>query len=378
MLTGHRARPSPDRKGEEQPARAPSALAGLVQLAEGILDRLQSVLGRHSRKIWWFHSVYALTLGSFVVVFAQKGFERARWLAISIGAAWLLVLIFFRLFGSGSSQQNIHGAGAKARLRFFVMTYILKNLYQGMLFFLLPFYWKSATAGASNFAFVLLLGACALLSTLDIVFDRFVMRRRGYASVFHGLTIFGCLNLVIPALFPNTRTLWSLMAAGGVTVLAFWTLHVPLRAMKRPKYVGVLVLSIASGTAAAYFGRAVVPPVPMHLQHGAVGPETLEDGRLAMEVKKLHASRISKIVAVTDVVIPGGEGDRLRHVWRLDGREIHRSDDTARVPGPEGGVRLKSSVSEGELPEHLAGDWTVDVETEDGQIVGRVAFMVID
>jgi hypothetical protein len=346
-------------------------------LLDAIIDRIQSVLARHGRKLWWFHSVYALTLGSFVVVFAQKGFERARFLAISVAAAWLLVLVFFSLYGSGATQQNIDGAGPKARLRFFVMTYVLKNLYQGMLFFLLPFYWKSATPGAPNFYFVLLLGTCAFLSTLDIVFDRFVMRRKGFASVFHGVTLFSCINLLIPALLPQTRTLWSLMSAAFVTVVAFWTLHVPLKALTRPKYLVVLVTSLASGVAVAYFARFVIPPVPMHLSHGAVGPETLDDGRLAMEVKEVHVSRIAKIYAVTDVVVPGGEGDRLRHVWRHDGKAVHRSDEeTARVTGPEGTVRLKSALLENELPEKLAGDWTVDVETEDGQLVGRVSFVV--
>src|SRR5690606_24864240 len=133
--------------------------------------------------LWWLHSAYALGLGVAVVAFAQKGFDHARWLAVSVGAAWLLVVLFFRLFGSGGRQQErLHAAGAKVRLRFFAMTYALKNLYQGMLFFLLPFYWKSTTFGAANSWFVVLLGACALLSTLDIVFDRVVFRFRALAS----------------------------------------------------------------------------------------------------------------------------------------------------------------------------------------------------
>ena len=348
-------------------------------LLDALIDRIQSVLSRHGRKLWWFHSVYALTLGSFVVVFAQKGFERARFLAVSVAAAWLLVLVFFSLYGSGASQQNLVGAGPKARFRFFVMTYVLKNLYQGMLFCLLPFYWKSATPGTPNFWFVLLLGTCAFLSTLDIVFDRFVMRRKGFASVFHGLTLFSCINLLIPALLPQTRTLYSLISAMFVTIIAFWTLHVPLRALGRAKYLVLLVTSLGSGMMLAYFGRIFIPPVPMHLSHGAVGPETMDDGRLAMEVKEVHTSRIAKIYAVTDVVVPGGEGDRLRHVWRLDGKEVHRSsEETARVAGPAGAVRLKSALTENELPDKLAGDWTVDVETEDGQLVGRVSFVVTE
>jgi hypothetical protein len=345
-------------------------------LFDALVDRISSFLGHHGRKLWWFHSLYALTLGALVVLFAQKGFERARMLAVSIGAAWLLVLVFFRLYGSGQSHEQLEKAQAKVRLRFFAMTYVLKNLYQGMLFFVLPFYFKSATWGAPNFIFVILLGLFAILATMDIVMDRVVMRRRAFASIFHGLTIFATLNLVIPALFPNTRTLYSLVSAGFVTVVAFWTLHAPIAAMKKPKYIAMLLLSCGAGVAAAYFGRVFVPPVPMHLSKGAVGPKQLEDGRLAMEVKELDVSVIREIFAVTDVVVPGGEGDSLLHVWRLDGREIHRSHDVKIQGGPAGSIRLRSSLGADQLPDHLTGSWTVDVETEDGQLVARVPFTV--
>jgi hypothetical protein len=108
------------------------------------------------------------------------------------------------------------------------MTYVLKNLYQGMLFFLLPFYWKSASLDAPNRWFAILLSGCAVLSTLDLVFDRVLMRWRTLASLFYGVTLFACLNLVVPALFPHTRTLFTLLFAAGISVVGFSTLHLPL------------------------------------------------------------------------------------------------------------------------------------------------------
>jgi hypothetical protein len=98
-----------------------------------------------------------------------------------------------------------------------------------------------------------------------------------------------------------------------------------------------------------------------------------------MEVKSLHASVIHKLMAVTDIVIPGGKGDKLRHVWRLQEREVSRApEDTSHVDGPEGAVRLRSDLTASELPKNLTGKWTVDVETEDGQLVGRVSFTVTE
>ena len=341
--------------------------------------RLKSFMKIHGKKLWWVHSAYALGLGIAVVAFAQKGFDHARWLAVSLGAAWLLVVLFFRVHGSGREQSALEVAGPKSKLRFFAMTYALKNLYQGMLFFLLPFYFKSTTFTSYNAWFVVVLAVCALLSTLDIVFDRVVFRFRALASIFHGVALFGCLNLVVPALFPDTRTLYSLLVASAITVVGFWTIHVGLSTFRDKRWIAAFVASVIAAVGLAYAGRTAIPPVPMYVAKGAVGPIVLADGTLGMVVTELQPSVIDKLTAITDVVVPGGKGDRLMHVWRHDGHEVHRAmEGTSRVAGPKGAIRLRSALSGRQLPKHLVGSWIVDVETEDGQIVGRVAFTVAD
>ena len=351
-----------------------------VPYAPSPREQLRAFMTRHGRKLWWLHSAYALGLGITVVAFAQKGFDHARWLAVSLGAAWLLVVLVFRLFGSGRQQEQLHAAaGPKARLRFFAMTYALKNLYQGMLFFLLPFYWKSTTFWTPSSWFVGLLGACALLSTLDIVFDRVVFRFRALGSLFHGVALFGCLNLVVPALFPDTRTLYSLLIATAITVVAFWTIHVSLAMLRDRRWILLFFVSAALAVGGAYEGRTAIPPVPMYLSKGAVGPLVLPDGRLGMVVHELDPSVIDKLIAITDIVVPGGKGDRLVHVWRHDGDEVQRAaESTSRVEGPAGTIRLRSALTGRELPKRLVGNWSVGVETQDNQLVGRVSFVVTE
>jgi len=341
----------------------------------GGMHRARVFLRTHGKKLWWLHSVYALVLGCVVVAFAQKGFEHARWLSVSLGAAWLLVVAIFRL-GASRAAQGV-AAPTKAKVRFFVMTYVLKSLYQGMLFFLLPFYWKSGTLGSYNVIFIVLIAVFAVLSTIDLVFDRVLMRWAVVGALFHGLTLFACLNLFIPALLPETRTLYTLLSAAGAAVIGFWTIHLRTSLVRDVRYVLLLVVSLGLGLLGAYGARRAIPPVPMYMSSGAVGPTLLPDGRLAMEVTSLHAAVLREVIAVTDVVVPGGKGDRLVHVWRHDGVELHRAaEETSRVQGPSGAVRLRSALFAENLPEDLAGPWTVDVETDDGQLVGRVSFRV--
>ena len=338
--------------------------------------KAKALLMKYGKMLWWFHSFYALGLGIFVVLFAAKGFAHARFLTISLALAWVVLILFFRLFGSGT-KQAVEGRGAK--LRFFVMTYVLKNMYQGMLFFLLPFYWKSFTVGSPNQWFFVGLGLCAALATLDVVFDRMLMKWKIAASAFYFFTLFACLNLVIPALLPNTRSAISLTMAAAVAAIAFWSMHVPIKMLGKPLGATLLIGWTTASIAGSYFGRTAVPPVAMSLAHGGVGPKLLDDGRLAIEASSLHVSLVNELYGVSDVMLPGGKGDRLFHVWRKDGEEVQRSTDVDIHPyGATGTVRVQSKLAADKLPATKTGAWTLDVMTEDGQLVGRVAFNVIE
>jgi hypothetical protein len=379
------------RRGEPPPPPPlPAPLTGEARAAGDdrvpLLTRVRRFLRDHHRKIWWVHSLYALGLGVFVASFAQKGLERARLLAVSLGLAWLLAIVVFRLFGSGKKQRDLSLSPAQDRVSFFVMTYVLKNLYQGMLFFLLPFYWKSTTFDAPNAFFVVALGVCALLSTLDIVFDRVLMRFQTLASVFHGFTLFACLNLLVPAIFPDVRVTVALLSAAGVSIVAFWTFHAPSWTYREPKWLGMLGAAVLAGLGLAWLARPLVPPVPLYLARAAVGPARLADGasailadgRLKLEVKTLHVSTIADLVAVTEVVVPGERGGRLHHVWRQNGIEIMRTEPKEATVSDDHRVKLQSTLAGKSLPKQLAGEWSVDVETEDGQLVGRTKFSVIE
>ena len=365
----------------EAPAAGSSASSETTDDKQGWW--LKRFLRKHHRKLWWIHSVYALLLGVMVMVFAQKGFTYAQWLAPMLIGLWALLLVFFRIHGQGKAQkQRVHDDGSKAsKLRFYVMTYFLKNLYQAMLFFLLPFYWKSTTFDHANMTFVIVLAVCAFLSTMDVVFDNLLMRFRALSSVYYGITLFAGLNLAVPSLFPDISVLSKTLAAASLTVVMFWATHVSWAAFKQRVMLIWFLLSLGLGLGGTYLARNGIPPVPLSLADAAVGPELLDDGRLAMRVTELHVSRVDEMYAVTDVLSPGGRGDSLHHVWRKDGEvvtELAEGNRTTVTLLPSGLVRLSSQLQPGEIPAERVGMWSIDVETAGGQLVGRHHVKVIE
>jgi len=342
------------------------------------VEWLRGIYARHGRKLWWLHSLYALALGASVVIFSRRGFIYARWLVAFLGAAWLLLLLVFRWYARGEPKD----AHPKIRLRFFVMTYVLKNLYQAMLCFLLPFYWRSATLDAPNRWFLVVLGGCAVVSTLDVVFDQAIMRFRWLASILYMVTLFSCLNLVVPALFPRTSTLHSMLVAAVFAAVGLWSLHVNRKLLSQTRSgllaVLALFLLVTGATVTVSQLRGAIPPVPLSLAGGAVGPRTLPDGRLELEVTKLHRAQLVQMTAVTDVVAPAGVGDRLHHIWRHRGQAVYAAQRTEVLAGPAHTLRLRSHLRPDEVPDDPTGHWSVDVSTEAGQLVGRVRFDVFE
>ena len=338
--------------------------------------KVRAFMARHGNKLWYLHSAYALTFGAFVVMYASKGYDNARWMVVLLGMGWLVLILFFRVFGTGPGQKE-KVKDTRSKVRFYVMTLVLKNLYQSMLFFLVPFYYKTATFDDPNRFFVYALVLLAILSTVDVVFDQVLMRWKVPASTVYFFILFACLNLVLPALLPDTRTLLTQMSAAAIAAVVFFTMHVPIRNLLRPAWVLALIAFITVAVFGTYFGRHAIPPVPMYIATGAVGPNLLPDGRLSMQVSTLHESLIQEMHALTDVVTPGGHGNTLHHVWRREGMAVQQGPVTPSGEPPSGTVRLRSTLRSFNLPSDLAGHWSIDIVTDDDQLVGRVPFEVI-
>ena len=155
--------------------------------------------------------------------------------------------------------------------------YIIKQFYQQMFFFLTPLYASSATWSLASWNWWLapLLLVCAVLSTMDLVFDNFIMERRFLASAMYGLAMFGDAQRACCRCSSSVDHLTGLIVAAAATPASVALLSFSVRQVLSPQ--GALLTlgrparcSPASGTAAA-----CIPPAPLAMSETAVGHGTL-------------------------------------------------------------------------------------------------------
>jgi hypothetical protein len=324
-------------------------------------------LARWGRRLWWLHSAWALAFGVGVMLLSRRGLAYVDKVLLVALAAWLLVF-----GGEPAEEERLARRGLRV-----ATNYVIKNLYQQMFFFQLPLYASSATwaLDSPNMWLPILLGGCAVVSTMDLVFDNVVMRKRWLAALLYGVCVFALLNLALPLLLPMPHAsalLVAALAAPPATAL----LTFGLRRVLAP--FGLLItIAVSAGVGAgAIYGRAFVPPAPLAMAAGAVGHGTpgqyeVMPGRKTV----LRADALGELRCVTQLVEPGGFRDEIVHIWRHEGRVLAALVPEEVATDEPGAIVLRSRLPA--LPAESLGSWSCVVATGDGQLVGRVAWRVI-
>jgi hypothetical protein len=329
--------------------------------------RVRAFVARHETLLWWAHSLYVLGLGALVMWLGARNYA---WLRYS--AFYLLFIWTSSLFLAEVVTRRDGPWSGRIRL---AVNYVNKNCYQQLLFFILPIYAGSTTVRSWNLVFVVVLGISAVLSTLDIVYDRVLSPRRTLAASFFAFNVFAVVNLALPVLFglSNQR---ALRVAAFAAMAGFVTLATRVSALARRMtwagitVGGVLVFIVADAT------RPLVPPAPLRLSGTEFGTG-LDARRLGITGPRtsLPAGGGGRIFVATAVRAPLGLRDRVELRWYRDGRLLWASSPHEIVGGRAQGFRLWSSVV---LPSQSSpGELRVDVVTAAGQLIGRATIALI-
>ena len=335
-------------------------------------SRIRRVL----RKAWWFHSTFALSFGVGVMLFARAGLAHADKMMIALFASWLLMFIAMR-FIVGPANRRENEAFFRKGIRV-ATNYVIKQFYQQMFFFLTPLYASSATWSFQSWNWWLapILLVCAVLSTMDLVFDNFVMERRMLASAMYGLAMFGVLNVMLP-LVMGIDHLTGLIVAAAATPASVALLSFSVRQVLSPQGVVLTLAMTGVMLGAVWYGRAFIPPAPLAMPETAVGHgseggyECLPSSKHQIRPQQLDRLRCGSLIRE-----PGGLKEPLVHIWTLRRREIARvTPDQLRCDGD--GIVFRSYFPQDKMPKDPTGMWSCATFTVGGQLVGLRKFEVL-
>lgn len=248
------------------------------------------------------------------------------------------------------------------------------------------FYSRSATLTSTAIFFVLLV---ALLIVNEFLRDRLSSLR--LLVSLYALVCFAFFTFFLPVMTGYMNSVIFLVGAGlsaGVTFRVVQSIYRNNPDRSKREAVGVTAPAfVLIGLLVGFYFLNWIPPVPLSLKFGGIYHEVKKAGdrfELSFDKKWYQVWKRSDttfpadepIYCFTAVFAPVDLNTTVYHHWYFRANDSKPFTHADRIPikisgGREGGYRAYT------FKQRLnPGDWRVDVETEDGRIVGRVSVQV--
>jgi hypothetical protein len=330
-------------------------------------DHAHRLWERHRTWFWIVHSVWSLITGTAIVVLARDRYHLVVWVVLFLALTWMITLFFGRAAADPERPPPLAHE---------LTSYVTRVLYQETLFFLIPFYAASTVFRSLNALFLALLAGLAVLSCIDLVFDRWLRFRPVFGLMFFSIVAFAAVNLLLPLLvgFPPrfAAPAAALLSVGGVVPLG-------LRAARRSWRVQVRLLAAAALLVAVAAGLPrVIPPVPLRLQRATfatgIDRDTLALAETAVD-HALSAELGGSLFVLVEVFAPSALPASVRLEWRRDGELLRVSRDIS-ITAHAAGFRVWDGwhAPSGSVP---PGRYRVVLQTAGGRVFG-VATLTVD
>lgn len=292
---------------------------------------------------------------------------------------WIVgyVLLLWLLFALLTQTRHVLEASARKAHRFAVtaVDYVVQTLYHGLLLFVLPAYYASATLTSVNALFLALLVGLALLATFDPWYRAVVPPRPWLGTVFFVVSVFAALNVALPLIGVPPYPALLLSAWASVAALTPAVRRALAWPWTRAAAATALVALAVAGLAAIL--PAWIPPAPLFLARATLAWDVGTIDSLEPVVSAIDAGELRRrgLVAYTAIYAPAGLRQPIVHVWRRDGAVVSAVPLSPLHGGRREGFRTYSRKTV--FPPDPVGRWSVDVMTSAGQLIGRLSFRVI-
>ncbi len=320
---------------------------------------------KYARLLWAMHSAWALLSGIAVLILAHNRYGFVRWVVLFLALTWGSTLFVSRVAGSSRLLRFAHG----------LVSYLTRVMYQETLFFLIPFYFYSATLRSWNFVFVLILTFFAVLSCFDMLFDRLLREHRWFAIGFFAFVSFSALQFFLPLLL-RTRIENSEILAAAIAYLAAFALSQRWRDLADGRRLAAAALVFGAVLAGVRIVRPLLPPVPLRMTtlrvSGDLDRSTLSSpASFAKEIPLAEMRRRGRIYAVATVFSPERVPARVQMRFIQNGNVLRVSRTLDLTFRPEG-FRMWDSVRVPAAPQEVRVElWTA------GQLLGKRTIRVV-
>ena len=321
------------------------------------------VLGTLQR-VRWLLPALSFAAGWLGFLLVQRGEELARLIALLalLGWFWLLLEPWVRRWLERRRQ----------RVGNFVVNFISQSLQQELLFFSLPLLIGSTQRDLGQIAFTGLVGAAAVVTTIDPVYERVIATRAARRLSFHAFCSWIAALVVLPMvlLVPVEQALpISLLA-----VSAWLVLTLPLSLYSLPRWRNkVAWMAGMIGVPILFWGlRAQVPAAGLAVTDARV-TQTIDGLIPGAPIRRIRQEDLAQgMIAFAAIRAPTGLSQAVVFEWRHNG-------ERERIPmeiqgGKADGFRAYSRKQV--FPEDSVGLWTVDVLTPQAQLLERLRFVV--
>jgi hypothetical protein len=314
----------------------------------------------------WLLPVTSFVAGWIGFVMVRRGADWARLVAMLalLGWPWLLIEPVVRRL----LEQR------RRRLGRFVANVVSQSLQQELLFFSLPFVIGATQWDAGQIAFATLVGAAALVSTIDPLYERLVARRAARRLLFHAYCSWIAALVVLPMvlLVPLEQALPLSLA----TVVVWLVVTFPLswRSLRTWRARSAWLASVIVVPIVVWELRAQVPAAGLAVMRARITQsiEGLDPGPAVSTVAR--STLDDGVVAFAVIRAPAGLTQTVIFEWHHNG-DSERISETIHGGSADG---WRAYSRKRVFPPDALGAWTVDLHTPQGQLLKRLRFEVVD
>ena len=314
--------------------------------------------------------------------------------SIQINTTFILLAVYFALAGTCMTFSYAYDAGRVPHQNLTAVKYlhlatplIIQFTFGALLSASLIFYWFS---GALSVSWPLILIIAALMASNEVL-RRYFLKPVIQISVYFFI-LFSLLSLILPFIF-DSISFWLFIAADAISlavslfyILALTHFFSDLKG-ERLHLIG-LTLIIAAAMNALYFSN-IIPPIPLSVREAGVYHDVQRSGNayiLKTETQTwlekiqpgqtIHIKAGERVYVFTSIFAPAKLQTKIYHRWQYYDEPSSQWVERGRyfffiTGGRDAGYRGFSTKAN--VP---AGKWRVYTETERGQVLGRIKFIV--